>query len=109
MDVFIIDTGLDTQHIEFAQRPGDHVRTIKNLYDAFGPSPDSPSINTDGEGHGTHVAGTVQCSTYSMDSTVQYSTVQYSTVQHSTVQYSTVQYSTVQYSTVQYSTVQYGK
>ena len=74
MDVFIIDTGLDTQHIEFAQRPGDHVRTIKNLYDAFGPSPDSPSINTDGEGHGTHVAGTVQCSTYSTDSTVQHST-----------------------------------
>ena len=87
MDVFVIDTGLDTSHIEFARLPGMHVRTVKNLFDAYSERPDSPSNNTDGEGHGTHVAGTVQYST------VQYSTVQYSTVQHSTVQYSTVQYS----------------
>ena len=84
MDVFVIDTGLDTSHIEFARLPGMHVRTVKNLFDAYSERPDSPSNNTDGEGHGTHVAGTVQ-----------YSTVQYSTVQYSTAQYSTVQYSTV--------------
>ena len=74
MDVFVIDTGLDTSHIEFARLPGMHVRTVKNLFDAYSERPDSPSNNTDGEGHGTHVAGTVQYNT------VQYSTVQYSTV-----------------------------
>ena len=71
MDVFVIDTGLDTSHIEFARLPGMHVRTVKNLFDAYSQSPDSPSNNTDGEGHGTHVAGTVQYST--VHCTVQYS------------------------------------
>lgn len=63
MDVFVIDTGLDTSHIEFARSPGMHVRTVKNLFDAYSEFPDSPSNNTDGEGHGTHVAGTVRYST----------------------------------------------
>lgn len=63
VDVFVIDTGLDTTHSEFAHRPGEHVRTIKNLFDAYSEFPDRPSNNTDGEGHGTHVAGTAQCST----------------------------------------------
>ena len=56
MDVFIVDTGIDTTHSEFKQIPGEHVRTVKNIYDYYGGSgPVGENIDT--EGHGTHVAG----------------------------------------------------
>jgi Subtilase family len=61
IDVFIIDTGMDTLHTEFTQRSNGPVRTVKNLYDSFAYDSDFPSDNNDDVGHGTHVAGTCVC------------------------------------------------
>lgn len=49
--IFIVDTGIDTNHIEFK---GSH-RIVKNLYDTF-----SGGVSTDNDvvGHGTHTAAT---------------------------------------------------
>ena len=57
VDVYIIDTGLDTTHVEF-QGSG---RTVACIYDAYqsGHRKYSPGPNTDKQGHGTHVAGTI--------------------------------------------------
>jgi len=52
VDVYIVDTGIDTTHDEFFNTDN---RTIKNVYNAYG----SVRPNTDIQGHGTHVAGTV--------------------------------------------------
>eukprot|EP01038_Epipyxis_sp_PR26KG_P010176 gene10176-13692_t len=53
VDVYIIDTGLDTTHSEFSYLTIK--RNISNIYNPYG----AISSNTDGHGHGTHVAGTV--------------------------------------------------
>lgn len=54
VDIYIIDTGIDTNHIEFT--PGirsTSFRTVSNIFNQFG----DVSSNTDGYGHGTHCAG----------------------------------------------------
>ena len=53
VDVYIVDTGLDTTHVEFAGNP---LREVKNVYDAYAST---TTANNDGQGHGTHVAGTI--------------------------------------------------
>ncbi|XP_065184312.1 aqualysin-1-like [Sycon ciliatum] len=55
VDVYVIDTGVRTTHVEFGTR-------AKFGYDSTSP-PTSP-IETDDNGHGTHVAGTIGGSTY---------------------------------------------
>lgn len=57
VDVYIVDTGLDTNHIEF-QGSG---RTVSCIYNAYGRGSKklNPGTNTDTQGHGTHVAGTI--------------------------------------------------
>jgi hypothetical protein len=52
VDVYVIDTGLDTTHIEFEDIGMN--RTVENIYNAYG---DCCVSNTDGQGHGTHVSG----------------------------------------------------
>ena len=63
VDVYVVDTGLDTNHDEFRPVSGSGLtREVKNIYDAYGSSQSSmyhPGSNTDVEGHGTHVAGTL--------------------------------------------------
>ena len=59
VDVYILDTGLDCKHIEFTDGiNGDGSRVVKNIYNAFAQGATS-STDTDGHGHGTHVAGTI--------------------------------------------------
>ena len=53
VDVYVLDTGLDADHIEFYDSSGSSGREVKNIWSAYG----SVSSNTDGHGHGTHVAG----------------------------------------------------
>ena len=48
VDVYVVDTGIDTNHIEFSNT---HERTVANIYNEFG----APSANTDGNGHCSHV------------------------------------------------------
>lgn len=55
VDVYVVDTGIDTTHVEFQ----GSTRTVKNIYNAFIANKHSPDDNTDGVGHGTHVAGTI--------------------------------------------------
>lgn len=56
VDVYIVDTGLDTLHHEFTQNPA---REVKNVYSSYSNNKLNPGVNTDGEGHGTHCAGTI--------------------------------------------------
>lgn len=49
VDLYVLDTGIDTLHIEFSNTEN---RVIQNIWNSFGPL----SSNTDGFGHGTHVA-----------------------------------------------------
>jgi len=53
VNVFVMDTGIDTTHQEFAS--DTCTRTVQNIFNAFG----SVVANTDGHGHGTHVSGTI--------------------------------------------------
>eukprot|EP01035_Chromulina_nebulosa_P020654 gene20654-26779_t len=53
VDVYIVDTGLDTTHIEFTSSL--YNRMVQNVYNAYGDVTD----NTDDVGHGTHCAGTI--------------------------------------------------
>lgn len=58
VNVFIVDSGLDTSHTEFmSTTPKREVRNIFDSYSLDGSSNISP--DNDGVGHGTHVAGTV--------------------------------------------------
>jgi subtilisin family serine protease len=52
-DVYVLDTGVDCDHVEFAAN--EYGRVCQNIYNAYGAS----TSNTDGQGHGTHCAGTV--------------------------------------------------
>ena len=53
--VYVIDTGVDTTHDEFDGSNG-FTRTVSNVWDAYNdPIPE----NNDGDGHGTHCAGTI--------------------------------------------------
>jgi aqualysin 1 len=56
VDVYVVDTGIDTNHFEFQ---GNTRREVKNIYSAFAANPTNPGTNTDDHGHGTHVSGTV--------------------------------------------------
>jgi len=55
VDAYIIDTGIYLEHPDFGGR-------AKWGFDAV----DNPSPETDGNGHGTHVAGTVMSDTYGL-------------------------------------------
>ena len=55
VDIYVLDSGIDTNHIEFSPVSGVN-RTVANIFNQFGPI----SSNTDGFGHGTHCAGTIQ-------------------------------------------------
>ena len=60
VDVFILDTGIDTQHQEFLPDiPGALPRTVKNIYDEFSAVKTVVGDDIDDQGHGTHVAGTI--------------------------------------------------
>lgn len=52
VDIYIIDSGIDTTHIEFSAVSGVS-RTVSNIFNQFG----ALTSNTDGFGHGTHCAG----------------------------------------------------
>lgn len=53
VDVYVLDTGVDTNHQEFS--PTGNGRIVSNIWNAFG----AVSSDTDSHGHGTHCAGTV--------------------------------------------------
>lgn len=53
VDVYVVDTGIDASHVEFA--PNDLKREVKNIFAVEGDLGE----DMDGEGHGTHVAGTI--------------------------------------------------
>ena len=55
VDIYVIDTGIDTTHVEFAPVAGVS-RTVANIFNEYGPV----TTNTDGAGHGTHCAGIVK-------------------------------------------------
>jgi subtilisin family serine protease len=52
VDVYVIDTGIDTTHAEFSDIGMS--RSVANIYNAYGSN---TAANTDGNGHGTHCAG----------------------------------------------------
>ena len=52
VDIYIIDSGIDTNHIEFTPVSGS-MRIVANIFNEFG----ALTSNTDGFGHGTHCAG----------------------------------------------------
>ncbi len=56
VDVYILDTGLDSTHAEFQ---GRGAAITKNIYDAYATVKTRPASNDDKQGHGTHVAGTI--------------------------------------------------
>ena len=59
VDVYVLDSGLDTTHMEFDASDGSDgffARTVTNVYDAWGGA---LSANNDAYGHGTHVAAIV--------------------------------------------------
>ena len=53
VSVYVVDTGLDTTHVEFANT---HDREVLNIFSSFDHN---LGVNTDGNGHGSHCAGTV--------------------------------------------------
>jgi len=62
VDVYVVDTGIDTGHVEFSNY---NERTVSNIYNDFG----DVTANTDGHGHGTHVrkkCSYFPCSFYSL-------------------------------------------
>ena len=57
-DIYVIDTGIDTNHFEFTPVVGSiSFRTVSNIFNQFGDL----SSNIDGHGHGTHCAGNTYC------------------------------------------------
>jgi hypothetical protein len=57
VSVFVVDTGLDTTHVEFSSlnRSDIGARIVRNVFNYYG----SLAGDTDNNGHGTHVAGTI--------------------------------------------------
>ena len=55
VDIYIIDSGIDTNHVEFIPSTGS-IRTVANIFNSYG----AVSSNTDDFGHGTHCAGKVE-------------------------------------------------
>ena len=56
IDVYILDTGLDTTHQEFERTDEYPNRIVSNIWNSHG---DATAENTDGNGHGTHCTGNV--------------------------------------------------
>lgn len=56
VNVFVVDSGIDTGHVEFKPVKGKTQRRVENIFDV---STDDVLPNNDGVGHGTHVAGIV--------------------------------------------------
>jgi hypothetical protein len=56
VNIYVLDTGIDTNHPEFQPVDGGCSRVVENIYDDFN---EGLSDDTDGHGHGTHCAGTV--------------------------------------------------
>lgn len=50
IDVYVLDTGIDTHHIEFQN---NSLRIVQNIYDAYADDKFKPSTCNDGIGHGT--------------------------------------------------------
>ena len=57
VNVYIVDSGIDTEHSEFQPVEGKLPRIVENVFDISSSSFIFP--NNDGVGHGTHVAGIV--------------------------------------------------
>jgi subtilisin family serine protease len=53
VDVYIIDSGIDSNHSEFL--PNGFSRNVSNIFNSFG----SLALNIDGNGHGTSIAGLI--------------------------------------------------
>ena len=51
--VYVVDTGIDTNHVEFSNR---NYRKVENIYNAYGDT----TADIDVQGHGTHVAGNIR-------------------------------------------------
>jgi subtilisin family serine protease len=60
---YIVDTGVASQHVEFATPSGTRVQPAPRRFDAYRTIGD-PSYGEDCDGHGTHVAGTVGGQTF---------------------------------------------
>lgn len=56
VDVYVLDTGLDTAHQEFERTDEYPNRIVSNIWNSYG---DAAAENTDGNGHGTHCTGNV--------------------------------------------------
>eukprot|EP01036_Dinobryon_divergens_P022715 gene22715-30998_t len=54
VDIYIIDSGIDTNHIEFASVSGVS-RTVSNIFNQYGAV--TSDTDDDDSGHGTHCAG----------------------------------------------------
>lgn len=62
VDVFIVDSGMDTTHSEFSNGNGQRkaqTRQVRNLFDLSAKVKTSPPQQNDLVGHGTHVAATI--------------------------------------------------
>jgi subtilisin family serine protease len=61
VNVFVVDSGLDSSHTEFSHTPSGPNRVVRNLYDAYQVPGDNSvfPLNNDGVGHGTHCSGTI--------------------------------------------------
>lgn len=53
VNVFVVDSGLDTQHSQFTSSK----RVVRNIYDGYLDFDGVITANNDGVGHGTHCAG----------------------------------------------------
>ena len=53
--IYVVDTGVDATHCEFAAAAGYPSRVVENVLNQWG----ALSENTDGESHGTHAAASV--------------------------------------------------
>ena len=58
VNVFIVDSGLDTEHSEFKKDKTN--RIVQNIFDSYNlPQTENIRPNNDGVGHGTHVTATI--------------------------------------------------
>lgn len=59
IDVYVLDTGLDTTHVEFARNAYNRKVRCFDAIPKNGITAVTASVNNDGNGHGTHVAATI--------------------------------------------------